>query len=122
MGKSPEYMVLLTSKIYVANLRSDTVSVINAANYKERNDIPLGNQTQASYGPMHIAVDDNVSPPRIYVVNSINNTVSVIDGYKHKESNNIVVGDGPTDIVYDNFDNKIYVVNSRDNTVSVING
>ena len=55
VGKSPEYMVLLTSKIYVANLRSDTVSVINAANYKERNDIPLGNQTQASYGPMHIA-------------------------------------------------------------------
>jgi len=59
-------------KVYVANSRDNTVSVINSTNDKK-----IGNDIQLGSSPNGIGVDS--SGGKVYVANSGDNTISVID-------------------------------------------
>lgn len=75
-------------------------------------------QISVGESPSHLLVLGN----KIYVANSGSNTVSVINSSQNpKGRHDIVVGNGPSDIAYNDMYRKIYVANSKDNTVSVIN-
>jgi YVTN family beta-propeller protein len=99
-----------TNKIYVGNLMSGTVSVIDSNSGRKAKDIPVGEL------PAYIVVTPFHN--RIYVANRDSNTVSVINGNTDTEIERISVGKQPTSIVV-GF-HKIYVTNSGSNTVSVI--
>ena len=95
-------------KAYVANIDSNTVSVISALNNTKIKDIPVGK------GPSDIASFSD----KIYVANIDSNTVSVISTLNNTKIKDIPVGKGPSDIA--SFSDKIYVANIDSNTVSVI--
>jgi YVTN family beta-propeller protein len=104
----------LTNKIYVANLMSGTVSVIDSGS-GETKTIRVG------LFPESIAIAPLMN--KIYVANTGAfrgaGSVSVIDGYNDSKIKDIDVGKNPAAIAYT--PNKIYVANTG-GTVSVING
>ncbi len=108
----------LTNRIYVANIGSNTVSVINSATNGVIATVPVG------VNPFGVAV--NRSTNRIYVVNAGANTVSVIDGV----TNTVIgapigVGTGPEGVAVNESTNKVYVAIFNaftGTTVSVIDG
>src|SRR5205807_588725 len=61
-----------TNRVYVANLSSNSVSVIDGATNTALNYVPVGR------GPFGLAVNSTTN--RIYVANDESRTVSVIDG------------------------------------------
>ena len=103
-----------TNTIYVANLRSNSVSVINGSTDTVVKNIMVGNS------PTSVAVNSNTE--KIYVANRDSNTVSVIDGVTNNVVTNITVGNSPNDIAVDPQEGWIFVTNLRSNSVSVING
>ena len=114
-----------TNKIYVANYKSRSISVINSDSGNIKN-IPVGVK------PRSIAIDDRSN--NIYVANLGSGLLSVIDGYNDSTIKQIHVGTAPLNILYDDFSskedvptiyNKIYVTNSASKpvgSVTVING
>ena len=64
-------MIQILEKWYVANSRSNTVSVIDDTTDKVKNVIPVGKY------PVGIAIDPNTK--KVYVTNRNSDTVSVID-------------------------------------------
>jgi YVTN family beta-propeller protein len=99
----------LTNKIYVANMRSNSVSVIDS-NSGSMKTIRVGVE------PGPIAIDDIAN--KVYVANIGSNSISVIDGYDDSKIKDIPVED-PTGLVYNGgvYD-KIFVSNS--DSISVI--
>jgi YVTN family beta-propeller protein len=91
-------------KIYIANSKDNTVSVIYTSNDTKGHDIVVGN------GPRYIATDP--FHYKIYVANSYDNTVSVVNQSNDtKKGHDIAVGIYPTHIVFDYDANKTYVAN-----------
>jgi YVTN family beta-propeller protein len=105
-----------TSKIYVANRGSDSVSVIdsNSGNIK---NIRVG------VAPVAIAIDKFLD--KIYVANQGSDSVSVLDGYNDSVTGKIPVGEAPSAITIDRSGSpimdRIYVANMNSHSVSVIN-
>src|SRR6266540_2910507 len=91
---SPHHMAFNPDNgdIYVTNLDSDTVSVIDSqTNTVIGNPIPVGDR------PVGIAF--NADNGDLYVANQFSNTVSVIDGQTNTVTGNpIPVGDNPNGI------------------------
>jgi YVTN family beta-propeller protein len=76
-------------KIYVANVNSDSVSVIDTAKNKVTATIPVG----TFRGPNGVAVTPDGR--KVYVTNFRSNNVSVIDTAKNKVTATIPVGLNP---------------------------
>jgi YVTN family beta-propeller protein len=106
----------IKNMLYITNLRSDTVSVMDGATDKFLADIKVGSNPEG----VAIRSDKNM----IYVANSGSNTVSVIDGATNRVLSNITVGLNPadldTDTVEEGLDSFVFVANTDSNTVSVI--
>jgi YVTN family beta-propeller protein len=121
IGSDPYYITMntITKKIYMANYRYDTVSVIDSSNDRVVATVKVGDCPDA--------IDINEVTNRIYVANDCSNTVSVIDG----ATNEVVgppigVGTNPEDVAVDQkeggFNSLIFIANYGSNTVSVIDG
>jgi YVTN family beta-propeller protein len=106
----------ITNKIYVANMASDSVSVIDGATgLVSGSPIAVGNY------PYGVAADSTTN--RIYVANRSGNSVSVIDGATGLVVGSpITVGSSPQAIAVNPITNKVYVANTSSNNVSVIDG
>lgn len=111
------------TRVYVTNVGSNTVSVIDTAT----------NQTVPVYDPSYqnlvsgIGVGLNpwgvaVNPAgsRVYVANSGSDSVSVIDAVSNTAINTVAVGSVPYGVAVNPQDSTVYVGNYRGNSVSVI--
>lgn len=120
-----------THTLYVSNVNSDTVAVINTATCNARDAVGC-NQTPTTVtvgdSPTGIAIDR--ATDTLYVANSGDNTVSVVDGATcnaevHGGCNQapptISTGNDPLPIGLNETTHTLYVGNQGDNTVSVIN-
>jgi YVTN family beta-propeller protein len=116
VGKHPGAIAVnpSTNMIYVGNLFSDSVSVINGSTNKVVDNITVFSS------PDDIAIDP--SKDAAYVTNRYANIVNVINGSTNKVAANITLGFPPTQIAVDPTLHKIYVANMDNETVSVING
>ena len=114
VGDDPEKIAIgPKNTLYVANLRSDTLSIISTSKNTKTTDIQVG------IAPRSIAVD--FSSNTIYVANAGSNSVSAINGTNHRVEN-IPVGSSPTDLAVDGKSDTIYVANSQSKGISVIDG
>ena len=104
----------ITNKIYVCNLRGDTVSVIDGS------DNTIDATINVGVGPKGIAV--NPITNTIYVTSQEDNTVSVIDGSDNTVIGIINVDNVPQDVTVNPTTNTIYVSHSAVGIVSVIDG
>jgi YVTN family beta-propeller protein len=108
----------ITNRIYLTNIQSGTVSVIDGQKDNILTDIKVGTSPSA--------IDVNPDSGRIFVANRDSDTVSVIDGSTNTVIANIAVGAKPDDIVIDpteeGITTLIFVSNSNSDTVSVIDG
>ena len=105
------------NRLFVANEKNDTVSVIDGYTHK-----PIGDPIPVGSTPVAITVDGDAH--RLYVVNSRDDTVSVINingPAREPIGDPIPVGSTPVAIPLDSSNNRMYVVNNGDDTVSVIN-
>jgi YVTN family beta-propeller protein len=129
VGISPKGIVVddTTNKIYVANSKSDTVSVIDGDRDKVMYDIHVGDnpQTLSLYQPL--GGISSLGPrqyDKIYVANSGSNNISVINGSSDQRTpiGLISVRDTPAAIAVNDLYDKIYVANYNNDTASVIDG
>ncbi|MBP1991013.1 S-layer homology domain-containing protein [Paenibacillus eucommiae] len=104
-----------TNRIYVANVDSDSVSVL------EDSDGGIVTVATVEVGTTPYAVAVNPVTNKIYVANVDSDTVTVIDGV----TNNTVevdVGTQPFAVAVNPVTNKIYIANIGDDTMTVIDG
>jgi YVTN family beta-propeller protein len=103
-----------THKIYVTNIGSNSLNVIDGKTNTVTQTIPVGNI------PSGVAIDQSTN--QIFVTNRLDNTVSVIDGASGAVTHTIAVGRGPVGVSVDQKSHKAYVANSDlgENFVSVI--
>ena len=115
-GDGPQYVAVddVDDTVYVTNLLSNTVSVINGRTRNVEATIPVGTN------PWGVAVDD--SDDTVYVANDNSNSVLVINGRTGTVDDTIPVGSLPRGVAVDQGDDTVYVTNNSDGTVSVING
>jgi len=113
-SKSPTTpLVSITStRIYVANAGSDSVSVVDAQTNALVSTIPVGKH------PSALAVNNTTN--RAYVANTWSNTLTVIDTLTDQTWSTIATGNSPAGLAINPSTNRIYVSNSKDNSVSVI--
>ncbi|WP_081077670.1 YncE family protein [Burkholderia stagnalis] len=97
---------------YVANARSNTISVIDESTNVIATTIAVG------AGPVSIAILPDGT--RVYVANSISNNLSVIDTTSNTVVATIPVGLGPVSIAFTPGGGRAYVANARAQSVSVI--
>ena len=100
--------------VYVANDRSNSVSVINGTTNTVIDTIGVGS------GPYAVAFDS--SNGYVYVTNKGSNSVSVINGATNKVIDTIAVGYYPIGVAFDSSNGYLYVADSGTYVVSVING
>lgn len=93
---------------YVANLGSDTVSVIDGATNMVTHTIPVGSN------PDGIAA----AAGSIYVANFLSDTVSVIDAFTNTVTATILVGAGPVGVAAGAA--VVCIANRTDHTVSIL--
>lgn len=103
-----------SKRIYVANPRSNNVSVIDGETNALLKTVNVGTR------PFCVGV--NPITNRIYVSNQGSDNISVIDGFSNRVIATIKVGLSPEGVNVDPTTNRIYVTNSISNNVSVING
>ncbi|MBI3249308.1 MAG: YncE family protein [Deltaproteobacteria bacterium] len=119
VGKEPYGIVVSPTAptAYVANFKSDTVSVIDTTTERVTHTIPLrtGNKNK---GPQGIAVSPNGD--KVYVANGFSNSVSIIDTQTKSVVGEISVGVGPQDVALTPDGARAYVTNFYSNSVSVI--
>jgi YVTN family beta-propeller protein len=117
VGSEPHGIAVneITNKIYVTNLRSGTVSVIDSNSGSGAKEIRVGD------APISIMIDSLNN--KIYVANRDSSTVSIIDSNNDTVIGQIPIGHFPlyNTILVLEVPGKIYVANSGSNTVSVIN-
>jgi YVTN family beta-propeller protein len=101
--------------VYLTDLFSDTVSVIDGSTNKVVKTIQLPSGSQ----PGVTAFDS--ANGNIYVGNLATKTVTVINGTSNTIITTIGVGARPIGIAVDSSNGNLYVVNQSDNTVSVVN-
>src|ERR1700759_1210027 len=122
VGKGPSALAVnpKTDKIYVANIRSNNVTVIDGKTNKT---------VTVPAGPMPNAVAINQKTNKIYVSNqnldsktaNEPGSVTVIDG-KTNKTTTVTVEVQPGFVAVNEKTNKIYVVNNGTNSLSVIDG
>lgn len=103
-----------TGLVYVGNIGSNSVSVINAST----NSVVAG-ITVGAY-PASMAVDPTTD--RIYVANEQSSTLSVIDGASNTVIDTVNVGSGPTGVAVNPNTDLVYVAYQSFGVVSVVNG
>jgi YVTN family beta-propeller protein len=101
-----------STRAYVTNLISGTVSVIETATNTVTATIPVGSS------PRGVAVSPDGT--RAYVTNESSDTVSVIDTATNTVTATIPVGDGPDSVVVTPEGTRAYVANQGSGTASVI--
>jgi len=105
-----------TRKLYVTNLRLNTISVIDTSIDKVVANVEVGNS------PTDVDVNDITN--KIYVTNSRSNTISVMSGISNDILDKFEVGNQPVSMVIDNsergLDGLAFVSNFVSNTISVI--
>jgi YVTN family beta-propeller protein len=107
--------------IYVANLFSNSVSVIDGSTNTVIATITGFPSNQQGYVPRELAFDSQNG--NIYSADVYSNTVSVIDGKTNTLITSIPTGGSIVDgVAYDSLNNNIYAVNAGSGTVSVIDG
>jgi len=104
----------VTDMLYVTNIGSNSISVIDASTNSVTTTIAVG------ASPYEAAV--NTVTNMVYVANNGSNTVSVMGGANNTVTATIGVGGGPDNVAVDPITDLIYVSNGGSNTVSVING
>jgi YVTN family beta-propeller protein len=118
VGTVPKFVAVnqTTDRIYVSNLNSNNVSVIDGATNTVIATVPVGNAPEV--------LDVNALTNTIYVANLEGNSVSAIDGGTNVVVATITLGSsaGPFGVAVDSTRNLIYVSNTGTGTVSVING
>ncbi|MGP6240208.1 hypothetical protein ACNF40_07345 [Cuniculiplasma sp. SKW4] len=102
----------MNNRIYVTNLYSGYVSVVNSETNKISSAIPIGHRQLASVF--------DCSNENLYVINP--KGIYAINITTDKIISNITVGLNPVGAAYDPSNGYIYVVNEGSNNVSVING
>jgi YVTN family beta-propeller protein len=102
----------VTNKIYVANLNSNNVTVIDGA---------TNIMTTVAAGTNPNAVAVNQVTNKIYVTNETSNDVTVIDGATNATTT-VPAGTWPRFVAVDPVTNKIYVANFTSGNVTVIDG
>jgi YVTN family beta-propeller protein len=115
VGDQPTNMAFdpFNSYMYVTNLGSGTISVINPI----KNRVVLTINDYGA-GPGNIAYDPLTKD--MYVTNNFANDVAVIDSQTNAIIRTITVGSRPTSIVYDKDDQRLYVSNFGSDSVTVI--
>ncbi len=103
-----------TDRVYVTNIGSNSVSVIDGAVNAVIATVPVGTQ------PTGVGV--NPATDRVYVTNKASNSVSVIDGAVNAVIATVPVGTWPTGVGVNPATDRVYVANFLTNNVSVING
>jgi len=103
-----------TSRVYVTNIHSGNVSVIDTATANVVAVVPVGEEPHA--------VEVNRSTNRVYVANSGSDSVSVLDGGTNTVVATVPVEAGPHGVAVNAATNRIYVTNHIRGTVSVIDG
>lgn len=114
VGSNPAGLAVLPNGnyIYVANMNSNTVSVINSQNYT------IDTTISVEINPW--GVTTLPSGDYVYVTNEGSNTISVIRTADNNVVNSILVGNGPWGITSHPSGNFVYVTNAYDNTLSVL--
>jgi YVTN family beta-propeller protein len=100
-------------KLFVADVYSNTVSVVDTSKNKIIDTIPSGSITD---GVVYDSANGNV-----YAINA-GSPVSVINGTTDKVIATVTVGSNSLDGVFDPANGDIYVFNQGSGSVSVING
>jgi YVTN family beta-propeller protein len=103
-----------TNRIYVANLNSNNVSVIDGGSNTVVSTVVVGNS------PSDIGINSTTN--MIYVPNSSGNTVSVIDGNTDTVVATVPGMSSPLRLAVDSVTNQIFVSNFNTNNVAVIDG
>jgi len=103
----------LANKIYVANVNTNSVTVIDGA---------TNNTTSIAVGTNPQAVALNSSTSKIFVADGGSNDVAMIDGPTNTLQGPILVGTNPRDLAVDPSTNQIYVANYNSNNVTLIDG
>lgn len=101
-----------TSLIYVANLGSDYISVIDGVTNRVVGNI--SNVTKP------VSMDIDLAKSWLYVTNIDTDTISKIDLVTNKITDIIRVGDAPYGIAFDPKTQRIYVSNIASNSISVL--
>jgi YVTN family beta-propeller protein len=104
--------VFAQSAVYVVNLGSDDISVIDAVTNTVTATIPVGTD------PDGIAATPDGR--RLYVTNFLSNEVSVIDAVVNQVSSTVPVGSGPVGVAVTADGTRAYVANRGADQVSVI--
>ncbi len=99
--------------VYVANVSSNTVSVINLAT-----DDKVAVTIKVGHEPRGIVISPDGSVA--YVTNFRDNTLSVLSTATNTVTGTIAVGNGPLGVAIAPDGTKVYVVNGFDNSVSVV--
>ncbi|MDF9655535.1 YVTN family beta-propeller repeat-containing protein, partial [Bacillus cereus] len=81
------------NQVWVVNISSNNVSVIDASSYAKLTTIAVGS------GPYGVAVD--AANNQVWVVNISSNNVSVIDASSYAKLTTIAVGSGPYGVAVD---------------------
>jgi YVTN family beta-propeller protein len=105
VGHSPTSLAVNpnTNKVYVANFRSNTVSVIDASSGSIINNIPTEDN------PVLLSVNPNTN--KVYVTYGLSKNVTVIDGNTDRNLTNIRVGNyNIEDLTVDPDENTIYIL------------
>jgi len=104
--------VAAQSAAYVANLGSDTVSIVDVATQSVVATVAVGND------PDGVAATPDGT--RVYVSNFLSDNVSVIDSGTNSVTTTIDVGTGPVGLAVTPDGEFVYVTNRGANTVSVV--
>jgi YVTN family beta-propeller protein len=100
------------SRVYVTNLSSNNVSVLDTASNTVTVTVAVGRN------PVGVAV--NPAGTRVYVANNGSNTVSVLDTASNTVTATAAVGINPAGVGVDPTGTRVYVANQNGNNVSVI--
>ena len=141
VGNGPEVDIADTidGKVFVVNLGSNSVSVLDPVTWTKTADIPTGtgprrarinNTTHNIYvtklatGTSPRAACVNTTTNRVYVPAFSSNNVTVLDGATNTAvaGSPVTVGVGASQCLVDEATNRIFISNDTDGTFSVIDG
>lgn len=116
VGSVPKFVAVnqVTNRIYVSNLNSNNVSVIDGSTNVVVATVVVGTAPEV--------LDVNSTTNMVYVANLEGNSVSVIDGDTNTVLATIGGLSGPFGVAVNSITNQIFVSNLNTSTVSVIDG
>lgn len=101
-----------TNKIFVINMGSKDLSIINGDKDTVLANIPLGGM------PLNLAVNEDNN--KVYIADRANNEIIIVDGLTNKISKRVPVGNYPFSIIFNEKLKRVYVANRTSDTISVI--